>query len=612
MKLKQIIFEGYRCFRNKTEIPFHRLTVLIGENDSGKSTILKGLGLLLDKKEAQTKDFWCINEIRQNSFFIEAEFELTGNEFGDQQSEYDVGGKIYLKKIYTLDQSFKTFIRKNQIDDPELANYSSLNADPTKALLLKYSLPSYPTQAQRQEAIANYIKTEWNNLVKHVEYVEIKFNEISSVLPYFQYFPSYDYGNPQNLIKKTLDSIYTNHFYDESGKLKLKSIRGLTEKIIENLNKKITENLLSKIRLYNSKIVSVRGNIDINFSQGLNFDGLELDEGQGFRLIADKGEGSKKRLFLSILEWDKEVQSGLVNNRSIIRGYDEPDANLHYEAQRKMFYAISEISASDNSKIQNVIATHSISMIDRAPSKSINHVIQTDGASSVQFLKADGDEEIKTFLNQVSEIGGIKNSSIFYEKCLLIVEGQTEEAAIPIIYKRLVGRSMAEDGIFVHNLETNGGWRNVLKFLTKNKSSCTVLILDRDTQNPNCGANVTPERLAEIGFPAVFCSENVFFAGVQEFEDIFPDKRLRDTFNTLYPKNTIGKWKAKDFSDARVRNPKISKELEKMSFKFIAHHKKRFSKPEFAINLIPFMKNNELAALEDITQLFQKISQIIT
>ena len=59
-------------------------------------------------------------------------------------------------------------------------------------------------------------------------------------------------------------------------------------------------------------------------------------------------------------------------------------------------------------------------MIDRAPAKCINHVI-IDGKteeSFVEYLESEEDSDISDFLNQISEISGIKNSSIFYEKCL--------------------------------------------------------------------------------------------------------------------------------------------------------------------------------------------------
>ena len=135
----------------------------------------------------------------------------------------------------------------NNLDDHELSSYNELNAESTKQLLLRLSLPAQTSQEQRKWIIQEYINREWDNLPKSHQYVEVRFSDFSNVLPYFQYFSSNEYGNPQNLIKKTLDNIYSNHFYDENGSLKNKSFDKLQIKIKTNIDKKIEENLLSKI-----------------------------------------------------------------------------------------------------------------------------------------------------------------------------------------------------------------------------------------------------------------------------------------------------------------------------------------------------------------------------
>ena len=611
MKLIELSIEGFRCFKNKTVIPFHSLTVFIGENDSGKSTMLKSIGLLLDKKEASENDYFSENGIPINSFTIEGVFSLNGSEFGNEQRKFSINNTFTIKKTYTNGLAFKTEIKCNNLTNNDLASYNTLAAEPTKQLLIRLNLPAQAHQEQRKAAIQEYINREWDSLPKSPNYVELKFADFSQLLPYFQYFSSNEYGNPQNLIKKTLDTIYSNHFYDENGNLKLKSFDQLQKKIKANIDKKIEDNLLAKIKLYNPKIKNVKGNIDIDFAQGLSFGGIELDEGQGYRLVNEKGDGSKKRLFLSILEWDKEEQTKLTNTRSILRGYDEPDANLHFDAQRKMFYAISEVSNNSKSNTQNIIATHSVAMIDRAPSKSINHVIQNNGISKVEYLNAYGDEDIKKFLNQVSEIGGINNSSIFYEKCFLLVEGESEDIAIKKIYRKLFNKSITEDGIVLINLQSNGAWFNFLKLMNRNKEACTVMLLDTDTQNPECGANVTVDKLNEIGFSPAFMANNVFFAGNQEFEDTLPDNKIRDILNRLYPRPTKGKWSIAHVQRMRTTYPKLSKGFDKETLKFIRHHKKRYAKPEFASEIVDVMTVKEIKNITVLINLFSKIHQII-
>ena len=102
------------------------------------------------------------------------------------------------------------------------------------------------------------------------------------------------------------------------------------------MDDKIQTELKEKIQEKNSKIVNIVGNYQIDFGSGFQLQSLQADFGQGLRDINNIGEGSKKRLFLAITEWDKEVKSKKAYKK-VIRGYDEPDTSLHYKAQKKFF-----------------------------------------------------------------------------------------------------------------------------------------------------------------------------------------------------------------------------------------------------------------------------------
>ncbi|MCY7348270.1 MAG: hypothetical protein LH614_18915, partial [Pyrinomonadaceae bacterium] len=255
---------------------------------------------------------------------------------------------------------------------------------------------------------------------------------------------------------------------------------------------------------------------------------------------------------------------------------------------------------------------HSVVMVDKAPAKSIVQLIQNNGCSSIDYLKSEADEDISDFLSQISSVGGIKNSSIFFEKCFLIVEGDSEKAAIPIIYEKLFNRKLPEFGIVLINLQSNGAWSNFLTLLKHNKKHSTVMLLDTDTQNDDCGAIVTVEKLHGIGFEEEFLENNVFFAGVQEFEDIFPDNKIRQVFNNLYPKAENDDWTIAQIEAVRASYPKISKGFKEESWNFFSHHRRRYRKPEFMIEMVKGLTREELEQIEVLTRLFEKIHQIVS
>lgn len=45
MKLVELKIAGLKCFRDEVNIPLANLSVLVGENDSGKSTVLRAIDL---------------------------------------------------------------------------------------------------------------------------------------------------------------------------------------------------------------------------------------------------------------------------------------------------------------------------------------------------------------------------------------------------------------------------------------------------------------------------------------------------------------------------------------------------------------------------------------
>ena len=55
MKIKKIILTNFRGYRNPTEIEFNDLTVFVGRNDVGKSTVLEALDLFFNDGKGAVK-----------------------------------------------------------------------------------------------------------------------------------------------------------------------------------------------------------------------------------------------------------------------------------------------------------------------------------------------------------------------------------------------------------------------------------------------------------------------------------------------------------------------------------------------------------------------------
>ena len=603
LKLDSIEIKGLKCYENSDVIPFHDLTVFIGENDAGKSTIFDAIEYFFNNQQP------LIDDYREDIDSIEIECIFSVTENIEELENFILENKITIQKIFPKHELIITKVIGNNFLDNDLNIFNDMSATSLKELLIRLGLESQANQELRKISVQEYI--EEHNPEQEECPIAIPWNRVSRYIPIFQRYSSSDYGNPTSTIRKTLELVYRESFYelDEDGNEILKTnFNELQVEIETNLDTKLETQLLLHIQKYKPEIVSISGNYDIDFTRGLSFSGLNIDDGTGrASSLEHMGDGSKKKVFLSILEWDSEINISSESTRNIIRGYDEPDAHLHYHAQREMFYIIKDLAEDEDSNIQSIICTHALTMIDRAPAKCINHVVKTDDTSKIKFLETDDDSDISDFLNQISEVSGFRNSNIFYEKCFLIVEGEGEENALPIMYKKFTGKSLIEDGVILINLQTNGQWSNALKFLNKNKKESTVLFLDTDTQYDTSNSRVTKERLEEIGYDEFFLDNHCFFIGTKEFEDVFCDATYKDLCNEKFIKDNGNSWEESDFYQLRSSD-KFSEEL-----KIILSRECRrgIGKPEISLELANYIHRDKIENILPIKNLFEKINEII-
>jgi predicted ATP-dependent endonuclease of OLD family len=369
------------------------------------------------------------------------------------------------------------------------------------------------------------------------------------------------------------------------------------------------------VKKYNDKIQEIAIEPEIDLSHGLKTTPIMIKDETGiFHYLDSRGYGTKKRIFLAIFEWNKEVISK-INQDYALRCYDEPDDSLHIEAQRSLYKAIKSIIKSSNKKNQIVICTHSLFMIDTAPADSINLLKREEsGGTSIYFLQSFGDIEIQKFIEVMCREMGLSNSHIFFEKCFVILEGATEMNFLPLAYRKKYNSSLAEDGITLINLEGNGSAINFLKLLMRNKKDLTLLFLDNDTvhlrkdkmkKNYNRIVDGMEQEKYEE-FIDSFFNDRVLFIGEKEFEDAFPDAILVKALNQNREKNDGTIWS--DIEIAALRQP--GKKFSDQIIKSVAIQCQPFylTKPELGLYLGQEIEDNSIP--EKVQELFSKCRRI--
>lgn len=617
MFLKTVRLRNFRCFRDSGEIPIHRMTIFIGENDAGKTTILSAIGAFLNNENVTEDDFYQINGSRETHSSIELLFQLDDGESNIIDNRHIINEQFRIRKDYLINQETKNVVCKPHIyahafSDERLNNIRDLKADPLKDLCAVFGVV-YKGVNQAKESLTAYINQNFELIPKVDKWIEVRWQEIATYLPQYEFYSKSTLSDPNRIVSNTLKEIYRKFFYDfdENGTETLKTeFKEREELIRKKLDEQIERQLLDKIRMTNEKIAEIKSIYQIDFAAGLALKDLLVDLGFGLNSINSIGDGSRTRLFLAITEWDMEVR-GKEPQRRLIRCYDEPDASLHYDAQKKMFMVLKEVSENKNAKVQVIMCTHSLSMIDRASPSIINNVRHEDGKSIVETITGCEEEDVRVFLEGITSSLGIRNSSFFLERCFLIVEGETEAKALPIVYQTIMGKHLWEDGIVLVNLKTNSCWKIFLKLLSKNKSKCTILFLDADIQLDD-RKNIDEISLAEIGFDSTFLKNNVILVGKKEFEDIFPDHLICECLNANWKKRDGDKWTAKEITNLRC-NDKFSNALSKYVQDKVIWGKEitPFTKPNFGKAIVSMLSREELLEYQCFERLISLTKEMI-
>lgn len=557
MRLVNIEAKHFRCLRC-VSLPIHKLTVLIGENDSGKSSVLDLLEIVLNDQRPDENDYFRERE-RPPAENIEVilTFELA------EQDEPAAGpftardGKLYLRKTFSTISTETYYKGEKFVDSTLYEDFGKMTAAGLDEVLQRLDI-RYEGRLNKQRRI-ELIESYKAEAPATEDWIPAQAAELRDILPRFERYRAIDYQSPDRLVLKTLQTVYESVVFErqEDGEQHpIEPLRLLKRQIELQINEKVAE-LRDFIRRYNPKVALISYDPMIDFSRGLREGEFLLDDGRGLRYLSKTGDGTKRRLFMATVDWDRQVLSEQVDStRAILRGYDEPDVNLHYEAQRTMYNAISDIVNREGSRVQAIICTHSLTMIDRAPATTLNLLsLSEDGCTDTSFLRTDGDQEIEEFLDLLASELGITNTMMFYERCYVIIEGHTEENALPVFYRTLYGRSLIEDGIRLINIEGTGGRKGLLKLLGKNRQKITLSLLDRDTR--------LSIELEDAGFDRALLEDHIVYVGDREFEDAFADDVLCTCLSEIWPRIDGSPWTMEHLQPLRqdAQNKKFSDAL---------------------------------------------------
>ena len=495
--IKKIRIKNFRCLQNFNMSFEDDLTLIVGENDAGKTTLVDALKIIFGEKSVEIDDFYCgTNE-------IEIEVNVNGDIFLSVHKLNE--GATYSELFYLISHEQLTHYKDILNSD----NFGEEGEDKT----LKYL-----------KGIANLIGVNYNSrstinslskniILKIEEFLQeedpvrcqVKSTNINAMFLDGKHFEDITAFISELYFKEKRKSIWKEKMEDNKTLEEFigETLDEYSASIENNIN---TEGAIEKIKEFLPELtqISIKTNFEL---RDININVLvQLLENDKEISINKKGDGTKRRITMALLDYKNNYN---IENDCNIHVLDEPDTHLHVKAQMQLMNIMKNITKEEK---QLIITTHSPFLINACRPQQIRLLKNCNNKTKIKYLHNNND--IESVLRNL----GIENIFLFFAKKIVIVEGHTEEKFIPIVYERLYNNNLHSDLIKIVNVQ---GIRNVSGFanalLELNNRDDIYILIDNDADD------LTNELISKLDV----LEDHKFLVGNKEFEDSFKS-------NTIY------------------------------------------------------------------------------
>jgi len=399
MKIKAIKLKNFRSYASEITVDFEKLTVFVGKNDIGKSTVLEALDIFFNSGSGAIKmDKDDVNKYlsanRDNEIVISVVFEdlpekviIDSSNETDLSSEYllNANNQLEVIKKYPNGGKEKVFIRANH---PSGDNIDGLLQK--KNAELKKIIKDNNILCDNQTVNAIMRTSIWNHFDAQENLTEIELDvtrgdtksiweSLAKYLPIYSLFQSdrknsdgdSEVQDPLKLaVKQILSDETIVQKLDEVAKQVSEKLTDVSEKTLEKIqemNSEIANNLKPSIPAVNSlkwtdvfKSVSIVGDEDIPINK--------------------RGSGVKRLILLSFFRAEAERRIS-ENKQSVIYAIEEPETSQHTDHQKKLITAFKSLSDAENTQV--ILTSHSSTIVKELAFENLRLIKSEDDSKTI-------------------------------------------------------------------------------------------------------------------------------------------------------------------------------------------------------------------------------------
>ena len=410
---------GFVAFKN-TVISFEDdLTVIVGENDTGKSSLVDCLKVITQNKTVELDDFnYDTNTIRLNIEIENFVFEKVYKKENDEITQLPMEAKPSLDFLNGS---------KAELESGGFDNQAPNNAEKVKGIARIFGI-----LVRANSNIENLQRSVMERIDQHLADPTLKienaqFPEFNNIQLDGKQFENVSSFFKEVFLKEKQSDIWQERI-DEDTTIE-DFIKGKIDSYSDEISTKMNERgIKDKVKLFLKNLTDIRVEPvyqakDLNIDAKVKF----LENGREINL-QKKGDGTKRQITMALLEFKKD-EDILDDDETTIYLLDEPDTHLHVRAQIELLETLQGFAANEN---QVILTTHSPFIINSVKPDQIRLLIASEqNCTEVIHLHEQPDIPAR-----VLQSIGVENVYLFFARTIIIVEGKTEEDFITKYFLR--------------------------------------------------------------------------------------------------------------------------------------------------------------------------------
>jgi len=392
MKIKSFEFAFIKAFKS-LRFDLDKTSVLIGQNDHGKSSILKAIDIVLNQLNEETLALGALHpdlaELLLPIFPVKSKARRI-------TITYETGTKQ--KQLHITVRTDLTFtvlerIEKNAKTTPAAIEVLKKLREHNKFVLIPALRDA--SSPQFQELFSRMLRE--HGLSKMI--------------------PQKAGGTPKEY----------------------RTLKDIRDKVSSTIKPYINEALLPQIEKYfgfkTQHKLALKFDVDVQDVGEWIMDNLRLgfqmtDDGETTLALSEAGSGVQSGVLLALHRLEQQATENPATQ--FILAVEEPEAFLHPQKQKELY---QDILAAQSKNLRVIVTTHSPYIVAETPFTRLGWVKKENQHSALHIAEVKNPNEGETFDAYSDEV----NSLIFFADKIILVEGESDARVIKLLLEKKLG-----------------------------------------------------------------------------------------------------------------------------------------------------------------------------